>query len=300
MALDWARDGADWPHREHSRFVATSQLRWHVQRWPAPKEDAALVLLLHGTGAATHSWRDFAPLLAEQFAVLAVDLPGHGFTRALRDGGAAPLSMPGMARALAELLQAIALSPQLIVGHSAGAAIALRLCLSGLVQPQQVIGLNAALLPLSGLAGQVFSPVAKLMALMPGVPQLFARRAQDAGVLERLLDGTGSQIDATGRALYRRLVSDPGHVAGALGMMARWDLPTLAAELPQLHTPLDLVVGLKDRTIPPAQAEAVLARLPAGLGARAVYLEGLGHLAHEEAPAQVAALVASLWAEARR
>lgn len=294
-ALDWSSQGRDWPHHEHSRLVAAAGLRWHVQHWPGPRPDAPLALLLHGTGAATHSWRGLAPPLAQELAVIAPDLPGHGFTGPAPGRRSQPLSLPGMARALAELLRTLGLRPALLVGHSAGAAIAVRLCLDGLPGPQRVVGLNAALLPLSGLAGTLFSPAAKLMALSPLVPRLFAQRARHPAVLDRLLQGTGSRIDETGRALYQRLVSHPGHVAGALGMMAHWDLPRLARELGRLQTPLDLVVGTHDRTVPPAQAEQVLARLPAALPARCLRLEGLGHLAHEEAPERVAALILSLW-----
>jgi magnesium chelatase accessory protein len=294
--LDWNSEGLHWPHRERSRFVAAGGLRWHVQQWPAPQPGAPLALLIHGTGASTHSWRDLAPLLNAEFAVLAIDLPGHAFT-APEGAQAPPLSLPGMARALSALLVELELKPQLLIGHSAGAAIALRLCLAGLALPRLVLGLNAALLPLGGLAGQLFSPVAKLMALSPLVPRLFARRAEAPSVLQRLLESTGSAIDAPGRALYQRLVSNPGHVAGALGMMANWDLDSLAGELAQLRTPLDLIVGLNDHTVPPAQADRVLARLPAALQAQCLRLKGLGHLAHEEEPARVADLILARWAE---
>ena len=54
--------------------VAAGGLRWHVQ----VAGDGPVLLLLHGTGAATHSWRDLLPLLAERFTVVAPDLPGHG------------------------------------------------------------------------------------------------------------------------------------------------------------------------------------------------------------------------------
>ena len=40
-----------------------------------------VVLLIHGTGAASHSWRGLAPLLASDFTLIAPDLPGHGFTQ---------------------------------------------------------------------------------------------------------------------------------------------------------------------------------------------------------------------------
>jgi magnesium chelatase accessory protein len=290
--LNWERDGHDWPHREHSRFVHAAGLQWHVQAFPPPGPDAPLVLLLHGTGASTHSWRDVAPVLAQRFAVLACDLPGHGFTdMPAGDQGVRCLSLVGMAACLGELLRALAVSPALLVGHSAGAALALRMVLDGAAAPRAVVGINAALLPLRGLPGQLFAPAARLMAAAPVVPRLFAWRAANPGVLRRLVASTGSTLDAQGLAWYGRLVRNPGHAAGALGMMAHWDLPALARDLPRLATPLHLLVGTADRTVSPREAPRV-ERLLAPQARRAITrLEGLGHLAHEEQPAQVAALV---------
>lgn len=293
--LDWNRDGQDWPHREASQFVEAAQLRWHVQRWARTVDagDAApLILLLHGTGSSTHSWRGLVPLLIPHADVLSLDLPGHGFT-SMPAGGAASsqLSLPGMAQAVSALLRTLQLSPALVIGHSAGAAVGVRMALDGLIAPRGIVGLNAALLPLSGLAGQLFSPVAKLMAGTQFVPRYFASRATQPSVVKRLIDSTGSTLDAEGTALYGRLVASPGHAAGALGMMANWDLDTLAERLPRLQTPLDLVVGTNDRTVPPSQADRVLARLPKNLRSSLTRLPGLGHLAHEEQPQLVADVV---------
>jgi magnesium chelatase accessory protein len=301
--LIWERDGHGWPHAEASRFVMAAGLRWHVQQMgpdasqgavapppPHPSDRlhdprAPWVLLIHGTGAATHSWRGLMPLLAAHFNVLAVDLPGHGFT------GAAParqLSLPGMAQALGVLLTALGVAPQLIVGHSAGAAIAARMCLDGHVAPAALVSLNGALLPLGGLPGLLFPPVAKLMAALPFVPRLFSRRAADAASVRRLIEGTGSTLDAAGAELYGRLLRNPGHAAGALGMMANWDLRPLERDLTRLQAQLSLVVGANDRAVPPEQALRVQAMLP---HASLVTLAGLGHLAHEERPEQLAKLV---------
>jgi magnesium chelatase accessory protein len=71
-------------------------------------------------------------------------------------------------------------------------------------------------------------------------------------------------------------------------MMARWDLRPLVADLPRLAPALTLVVGAADRTVAPLEARLVQQRVSS---ARVVSLPGLGHLAHEEAPQQVAALV---------
>jgi magnesium chelatase accessory protein len=290
--LVWERDGRDWPHRERSRFIEAAGLRWHVQHWLQPDQPHQRVLLVHGTGSSTHSWRGLAPLLAQHAQVIAMDLPGHAFT-GMPSGGAASaqLSLPGMAEAVAGLLQTLDVRPTLVIGHSAGAAVAVRMALDARVQPRAIMGLNAALLPLRGLAGQLFSPVAKLMASSSLVPRFFSARAAEPAVLARLLASTGSTLDAEGMALYGRLVSSAGHAAGALGMMANWDLQTLAHQLSRLQSPLDLVVGARDHTVPPAQAQRVLARLPAGLPSSLTQLPGLGHLAHEEQPEQVAELV---------
>ena len=113
--LDWDVEGLDWPHRQASRFVEAAGLRWHVQQMG----QGPVLLLIHGTGGATHSWRDLMPLLARDFTCVAVDLPGHGFSAM---PPAACLSLDGMARLLAGLLARLGLSPELVVGHSAGAA----------------------------------------------------------------------------------------------------------------------------------------------------------------------------------
>ena len=293
--LIWERDGAHWPHRHASRFVQADGLRWHVQQFGGQTaanggpSQLPLALLLHGTGASTHSWRGLAPLLAPHFNVLALDLPGHAFTGMPAGGpGSEQMSLPGMARAVRGLLQALDATPKLVIGHSAGAAIGVRMCLDALIAPQLVVGLNGAFLPLGGLAGQLFSPVAKLMAAAPFLPKLFSWRAADPTVLQKLIDSTGSTLDAAGFALYGKLVSNPGHAAGALGMMANWDLPQLARDLPQLTTPLCLVVGTNDRTIAPQQASRVLGMLPSSTKSTLVTLDGLGHLAHEERPELVA------------
>jgi magnesium chelatase accessory protein len=188
-----------------------------------------------------------------------------------------------MARALGQLLQALDAAPAIVAGHSAGAAILARMCLDGQIAPRSLISLNGAFLPFTGIAGKVFRPAAQLMAINPLVPRLFARRARDPAVLDRLVGNTGSTLDAVGTALYGRLAGDHRHVKGALGMMAAWDLEPIARDLPKLACRLLLVVGAFDRTIPPSNARRVQGLVPE---ARITTLERLGHLAHEEAPAR--------------
>ncbi len=276
-----ARIPADWPHRDRSRFIRAGGLDWHVQL----AGDGPVLLLLHGTGAATHSWRGLLPLLAPHFTVVAPDLPGHGFTDA---PAARRLSLPGMARAIQTLLWALDRQPVLAVGHSAGAPILFRMLLDGQLAPRGVVGLNGALLPLGGMAGQLFSPLAKLLTGLPGLPDLFAWRARDPAVVERLLAATGSRIDRDGVRLYQTVVTRRSHAAAALSMMAHWDLPSLAGTFARIEIPTLLIAGENDQTVPPGQSAQVAAAMPQ---ARYVGLPGLGHLAHEEEPAATAELI---------
>jgi len=284
--LDWDTDGADWPNREASRFIDCGGLRWHVQVMGAGDPGRPVILLLHGTGAASHSWRTLAPLLADRFTVIAPDLPGHGFTRT---PAGADLSLPGIAASTVALLERLSASlgivPTHALGHSAGAAVLARMCIDGQLPLQALAGINAALLPLQGLAGQVFLPAAKLLSTSSLVPRVFAWRAAAGSATERMIRGTGSILDARGVELYGRLVRNACHVSGVLRMMASWNLAALERDLPLLPSPLLLMVGGRDRTVPPADARRIAARVP---GTRIVELAGLGHLAHEERAAEVA------------
>ena len=293
QSLQWETDGAAWPHRAASRFVHAGGVRWHVQvlpgaALPAPAAGVSATApgalwLLHGTGAASHSWRHLAPLLLDSGPVVVPDLPGHGFSSPLP---AQQQSLAGMAAALAALAQALALPPVALIGHSAGAALAVQAVQDGLLAPAQIIGINAALLPFDGLAGQVLGPIARWMSRQPLLPRLFAHSARDGAAVRRLVRATGSQLDASGLALYGQLIRSPAHVAGALAMMSDWDLRRLWRDLPRLPVPLSLLVGGQDGTVPPAQARLAAQRLP---GTRHQVLPGLGHLAHEEAAGVVAA-----------
>jgi magnesium chelatase accessory protein len=280
--LIWERDGRDWPNRAFSRFVDAAGLVWHVQ----VMGNGPVVLLLHGTGASTHSFRALAPLLARHFTVVVPDLPGHGFTDSPRTGSG--FSLPSVALGLSGLLRVLGLKPALAVGHSAGAAIAARMTLNGSIAPVAVVSLNGALLPFPGMANDFFGPAARFLAHSTVTAKAFSLFAGARPAVERMLRSTGSRIDAEGTRLYARLAGNAGHVHGALALMANWDLRPLARDLPHLPARLILVTGSQDGMVPPSEAYRVRALVP---NAELVSLPGLGHLAHEERPEDVAALL---------
>lgn len=272
--------------------------RWQVQHWRqagpgpgGPNAGRPPTVLLHGTGASTHSWRHLAPLLAQQGEVLALDLPGHGRSDPAPPGRA---TLPAVAAALWPVLDRLCDDPGRarwrLVGHSAGGAVAVQMALLRPASVTGVHGLNAALLPFRGVMGEIAPRMARFLARQTLVPHLVAFGALDPSVVPMLLAGTGSRIDAEGQAAYRRLATQPRHVAGTLALMAGWDLEALERALPGLTVPLRLLAAERDRTVSPMLAHDVARRVP---GTQVHLLPLAGHLAHEE-PLQAGAVAAWL------
>lgn len=283
-APSWNVDGRDWPNRAHSQFIRASAIRWHVQ----VMGQGPVLLALHGTGASTHSFRDLAPALAGRFTVVAVDLPGHGFTSAPEPSR---FTLPGMAQAVAELMEGERWDVAVGVGHSAGAAILCRMALDHLIEPRLIVSLNGALRPFQGLMGKVYGWGAQVTAWSPVAARIVAGQARDVRNIRDMVERIGSRLDQRGLRLYQRLVQRSGHTASALAMMARWDLASLERDLPRLPCPLQMVTGARDTAVPPSNALHLAARLPM---VTATVMPDVGHLSHEEAPGPTAALVTTL------
>jgi len=260
-------------------------IRWHVRS----AGQGPRLLLLHGTGSAGGSWSRLAAALGSNFEILAPDLPGHGASGAMPPGRS---GLDAYAAAVAALVTDMGAWPDIIVGHSAGAAIAARIALQADAARVAVLSINGALRPLHGWTAAAYVPMAKLLGINPLVPGFVASLVRaDARSVRRLLDATGSRVDAGMVNHYEQLMRSPGHIAGTLRMLANWDLRALVPQLPRLGPRLTLVAGGADRTIAPQDADWVQARVP---GSSRISLPALGHLAHEEAPEVIARIVVTV------
>lgn len=272
--MDWERDLPGWSLPDLSRRVINGAHRWHVQTAGSGPD----LLLLPGAGASTHTWRNLIPDLAQSHRVIAVDLPGQGFTQS---PNASRSGLPEMVDDVTALAKQEDWKPTAIIGHSAGAAIALRL--SQTLEVPKLVGINPALDNFDGVAGWLFPVLAKLLAANPLTANVFTLGASTWRA-RRLIEGTGSEIDDASLDFYTRLTTDRSHVNGALQMMARWELDDLINDLPQIQTHCLFLTGAKDKAVPPDVATRAARKLP---NAEVQELDGLGHLAHEEDPARI-------------
>jgi magnesium chelatase accessory protein len=270
---------AEWPNRACSHRVLAAGLDWHVQL----AGEGPLVVLLHGTGSSTHSWAPLWPLLTAHARVLAMDLPGHGFTRG---ADYARLDLASIAQQLDALLDALGLgAPALVAGHSAGFPLALRWSLLGNHRAGRLVGYAPSLVPPPPAYALFLGPLINPLATSGPMASLLAATIGPSGMVDRLLDSTASILDESQRVHYRTLFAESDHVRGAMNFMAAADLPVLLEDSAGLGTPMHLVVGDLDAWVPPEPLLQVIRRyLP---HARVEHWNA-GHLMHETEPARAA------------
>src|ERR687894_3107590 len=126
FAEAYAAAAARWPADTDPLDVPTSWGRTHVLA--AGPTGATPLVLLHGDGATATAWARVATVLAGRYRVLAPDQPGNP---GLSTGDRPFRSTADLTAWLAELVAALDVGPVHLVGHSAGAHLALSAALSG-------------------------------------------------------------------------------------------------------------------------------------------------------------------------
>lgn len=255
--------------------------RWHLRQ----AGTGPLLLLLHGAGSDARSWDPIAPHLVQRCSLLAPSLPGHGDAPLTTD---ADLTLPALVEALAALLRQLDLRPAAIVGHSAGAALALGLSLQRHTASAPTIGIAPALQEPPAIAigparwmGQQLAGSTTLLSLIAG--------AARSPLLARLiLLQAHARLNPIDQQRYAALLRQPSHLHAALTLMSQWRLDSVTQALSQLTVPVHFIAGARDPWYPPRIVERFTAAIPT---ASMMSIDGAGHLPHEERPAECAAAI---------
>jgi haloacetate dehalogenase len=121
-----------------------------------------VVLLLHGYPETNLAWRKVAPDLANEFTIVAADLPGYGKST-LSDAVFADgrISKRTMARALADAMTELGFAQFAVVGHDRGARVAYRLALD---EPTRIRALSVLdVIPILDMAERLTYEAARQM-----------------------------------------------------------------------------------------------------------------------------------------
>ena len=272
----------NWPNREHSRIISVGDLDWHVQLMGK----GPVVLLLHGTGSSTHSWSDIIPLLESHAQVLVPDLPGHAYTLGAK---LEDLTLDQIARSLLVLIDQLGIeAPSIVVGHSAGAPLALRYAVAASKPPKLVIALNPSFIPPPPVYTSFFGPLLGPITRSSTLSSLLASLSPSLGMVDKLLDSTNTILPEARRVYYRKLFERSDHVRGSMNFMAAADIEKVLKEANLYHGKLICVLGNEDAWIPAKPLEKIIQDyFPA---AEVLKWEG-GHIMHELEPSKVAQLI---------
>ncbi len=286
MAFAYGAGYAVWATRRwpaEGRVVETAAGPLHVVAAGPEAGEGPAVVLVHGASANNRELRSAleAPLVEAGFRVLALDRPGFGGSPAFH--GRDRLS--GHARAVAALIEAEGLERPIVVGHSYGGAVALRLALDrpGLAGGYVVLG--------SATHGDV-GPVAwyNHVGATPVVGWLMARAVTPIAGPLVARDGLGSTFapapapqghaEATGVGLLFR----PATFAANAADLHRVNPELLAQQndYDAITDPVVLIAGEADRTVSTARhSERAAAAIP---DARLALLPEVGHMPHHAEP----------------
>ena len=294
--MDWGKEKNNWPHSELSQFVNSSPHIWHIQdtqNQGKNPEKLPTLLLIHGAGASAHSWRLVLNCLKNDFRVIVVDLPGHGFTKL---GTRNRSSLELMTIDLAIMLKKLKIQPNLIIGHSAGSAVAINLALISDLKADGILCLNGALGNFSGFAGILYPLLAKILAMSPFTVPLFTSLYSSNNQVGKFLKMTGSKISPEGVEYYKKLISAKTHVAGTLAMMSQWNLNKLAREWQNLSIPIAFILGEKDNIVQNSDSIKASKEI---MNSEVQINENHGHLMHEEDPALISDQIRSFYKKYR-
>ena len=227
-------------------------------------------------------WREVAAAIGNRAFCIALDLPGHGDSLALTPEA---YTMEGTARAVVRLLDDLEARRAVIVGYSMGGRLALYLALR---YPERCAGLF-------------------LESASPGIEsagERAARRAADGDRTKRLESGDFEDFlgdwyrqplfaslakdeELLRRTIEARRRNDPLELARSLRGMGTGSQPSLWQELEGLAVPALAVAGQSD------EKYAGISSRMASISPKVepVVIPGVGHNAHDEAPAQYTALL---------
>lgn len=237
------------------------------------------IVLLHGLGDRRRCWRPVMPRLADDYELIAVDLPGFGQSPGPEPEE--PYDVHELVRVIGDFCELLDLERPHLVGNSLGGSIALELGVQGVAGSVTVFSPAG----FSGEAGRwgmrTLGVLAKLATQVP-LP-----------VKERLADTPPAR--AVARIALRGDPSSPKAKALRFGVdklepgSAYVRMVPEIAEYDFVRRPIDCPVtvawGDHDRTLPPSSAQNAYERLP---GARMVSLLGAGHIPMVEDPVMVA------------
>ena len=262
------------------RFVEVDGRQVYVEQ----QGTGQVVVLLHGFGESSYSWRRVMPELARSFRVVAPDLNGFGWTERPRD--AQSYTREGQERLVLGVLGALGVTRAQFVGHSYGGSLTLFLASRHPDLVRSMVLVDSAAPTYSDDRRSRVASIRPLDSLL--VRLALTPRHIRGSLLASVYDPALVTPELVRAYLERLLVH--GEDDAYYGLTARLSRQEAAAgvELETLALPALVVWGAEDRLIRAEAGRRAARRLPAG---EFVTIPRCGHLPMEERPAELLGLM---------
>ncbi len=237
-----------------------------VNFWEDGQGDARTILLVHGgLGDANLHWSVAIPLLAENFRVLAPDLPGFGKSDLLPS-----MKTDAILDWIEAFLKSQNVEQAVIIGDSFGSLIARLFAASHPTYVPAVVLLNGGGVP--DVPGAL-RWIEKIPGASSLVFSLFGRMATSPGMLDRMISVKSVLTDEFREQVHRAGSS----FAVIMRMLVNSPLPGAQAPL----VPTLILWGTNDGFTPLEEGQAVKASIP---GSTLVEIADCGHMPQIETP----------------
>jgi len=222
------------------------------------------VLLLHGWGASFDTYKGIIGALKNRCRMVAVNFPGCGQSETMK----APWTLEDYCDFCLEFMEKTRLENPIIIGHSHGGRVTLKMAAEKMVNPPKIILLDSAgLIPKKSFKQKFRAKSFKTIKKVLSLPVI---RNHSEGLLNKARAHYGSaDYNAAPEVLRKTLVS-----------LVNTDLRDI---IPNITVPTLLIWGDKDTATPLEDAKTIESLIPdAGL----CVLEGTGHYSFLEKPYQ--------------
>jgi pimeloyl-ACP methyl ester carboxylesterase len=289
---DYGRQGrAEWLDVDWERHQHRLEIDGHEANYVDIGEGPALVFA-HGLGASWQSWLENIPEFARDHRVVAMDLPGFGYSETPED-----VSIEYYANWTFRLLDELRIDAAAAVGNSMGGFIAAEMAIREPERVQRLAVVSAAVFWQTYRRAQPLVQLARLSDAI--IARALARSTDDIATRPRLR----AWALATAGFRYPHLI--PKELAHEMVRSARRTdgfLPALEAladypleeELPKISCPALIVWGAHDTLVPVKDAKRLEELIP---DSRRVVFERTGHVAMLERPERFNRLLREFLAE---
>jgi pimeloyl-ACP methyl ester carboxylesterase len=241
------------------------------------------IVLVHGFGASLYTWRHMIEPLSREYRVIALDLPGYGFS----DKPDIQYNMALFSAQILHLLDALGVQRAVFVGNSMGGKITLFTALHNPERVESMVLIDAAAY-VSGSSGRPF--ILRLVAT-PCVGEVLtslSRRSRVRDILEDVYHDDSKITEADVDAYHAPMLMEGGNRAALSLLRSDAFGGDIEAGVPSIRIPALIIWGQEDTWIPVANGERLHRELP---DSRLEVLPATGHVPQEEAPELVLPLV---------